>query len=55
MLFELFEKDDQQKNCARFFKIFSVGFFYILDKISKKIALGFLRVCKYAFFKYLKK
>ena len=36
MLFELFEKDDQQKNCVRFFKIFSVGFFYILEKRDKQ-------------------
>ena len=61
MLFSIFEKGYEHKNCFRYFSDWQGCFFKYLEKgMRKKIVPGFFRfvsiqVFKYSRFKYLKK
>ena len=42
MLFVIFKKKDEQKNCVRFYRICKYLFLIFEKGMSKKIVLGFL-------------
>ena len=50
MLFLIFEKGDEQKNCARYFEIRKYAFLIFEKGDEQKNCARYFEICKYAFF-----